>query len=140
ERLVLPIPPGTHWSDVKPIILPGTQLALPEKKERCGGVRARVKAPTLPRNQPLTTSMVGMRFESTKPSATEKAAKAKKALRAKMKNDPKHVAAARELRDRYLEHVNSAGGASALPDSRGKYQVSRQIEAPQAKFTPMLAA
>src|SRR5439155_17824340 len=23
DRLVLPIPPGTHWSDAKPIVLPG---------------------------------------------------------------------------------------------------------------------
>ena len=23
NRVVLPIPPGTHWSDAKPIVLPG---------------------------------------------------------------------------------------------------------------------
>src|SRR3954464_10775715 len=33
-RLVLPIPPGTHWSDAKPLILPG--------QERVPGPRSRV--------------------------------------------------------------------------------------------------
>jgi hypothetical protein len=42
----------------------------------------------------------------------------------KVKNDPKLVAAARELRDRYLEHVNADAGA-LLP--RGKYDVSRAL-------------
>ena len=49
QRLVLPIPPGTHWSDAKPVILPGmeamregesfTMSALPgpEKAERESG-------------------------------------------------------------------------------------------------------
>src|SRR5688572_23230 len=29
DRLVLPIPPGTHWSDAKPIVLPQEPKALP---------------------------------------------------------------------------------------------------------------
>ena len=41
------------------------------------------------------------------------------------KNDPRHVAAARELRDRYLEHVNAEPSALV---SEGKYDVSRRIE------------
>jgi hypothetical protein len=42
----------------------------------------------------------------------------------KLKNDPKLVAAARELRDRWLERVN------ATPvGAQGKYDVSRQLEA-----------
>ena len=45
----------------------------------------------------------------------------------KAKNDPKLVAAARELRDRYLEQVNSE---RLLPAANGKYDVSRQLHAP----------
>lgn len=44
----------------------------------------------------------------------------------KQKNDPMHAALVRELRDRYLEAVNS--GAIPLPESRGKYDVSRRLE------------
>ena len=36
----------------------------------------------------------------------------------------KLVAAARELRDRYLEHVNAGSG---VPASQGKYDVSRSL-------------
>jgi hypothetical protein len=43
------------------------------------------------------------------------------------KHDLKHVAAARELRDRYLEHVNS--GAMQL-EPAGKYDVSRALPSP----------
>ena len=28
DRLVLPIPPGTHWSDEMPIVLPGESCQL----------------------------------------------------------------------------------------------------------------
>ena len=44
----------------------------------------------------------------------------------KVKADPKRVAAARELRDRYLEQVNTPG-ASGAPLPQGKYHVARQI-------------
>jgi hypothetical protein len=45
--------------------------------------------------------------------------------RAKVTIDPKYVAAARELRDRYLEQINSG---LLLP--AGKYDVSRLLEGP----------
>ena len=43
------------------------------------------------------------------------------------KNDPKLVAAARELRDRWLEEVNSPGGRFALGGLDGKYDVTRTV-------------
>lgn len=43
-----------------------------------------------------------------------------------MKNDPRHVAAARELRDRWLEQVNA--GSYAV-EAQGKYDVGRIIGA-----------
>lgn len=53
--------------------------------------------------------------------------------KARQKNDAKFIAAARELRDRYLEQVNSGGAAGTLlPAANGKYNVSRQLEAPPA--------
>jgi hypothetical protein len=54
-----------------------------------------------------------------------------------VKNDPKLVAAPRELRDRWLERVNA--NASALAGRR-KYDVSRQsVPAPaEPKRTPLL--
>ncbi len=48
-----------------------------------------------------------------------------KTPRVKPKNGPRLVAAARELRDRWLEQVNTHGDA-LLP--QGKYDVSRQLE------------
>jgi hypothetical protein len=50
-----------------------------------------------------------------------------------VKNDPRLVAAARELRDRWLEQVNREG--FALP--AGKYDVSRSIEAAQTEAKQM---
>jgi hypothetical protein len=43
---------------------------------------------------------------------------------AKKKHDPKHVAAARELRDRWLECVNADPAALT---GAGKYEVARQL-------------
>lgn len=50
--------------------------------------------------------------------------KPKREKRAKVKNDPKLVAAARELRDRWLEQVNSG---QYLPAAEGKYQITRAL-------------
>ena len=56
--------------------------------------------------------------------------KSAKPKRAKVKADPRHVAAARELRDRYLEQFNAGGGAdSAKGLGSGKYEVAKAIEA-----------
>jgi hypothetical protein len=56
------------------------------------------------------------------------------------KNDPKYVAAARELRDRYLEQINT--DRMLPPAAHGKYDVSRQLEAAPStlKQTPLLKA
>lgn len=51
------------------------------------------------------------------------APKPKRAAKPRAKNDPKHVAAARELRDRYLEQINT----QPLLEN-GKYDVSRALE------------
>jgi len=86
----------------------------------------------------------GLSFDIPKqgePVADEKPQKEpkQKTPRAKAKNDPRLVAAARELRDRWLERVNSG---QLLPEAAGKYDVSRQLEATPStlKQTPLLEA
>ena len=139
DRLVLPIPPGTHWSDAKPMVLPGVP-GQEREEEEClaqpakGAKKERVVAAT----KPAAMVSVGVRFGA--PPAISPAAQApseettivkreKKAKAPVKKNDPRLVAAARELRDRYLEEVNSGRHAlgAALPGGAGKYDVTRAL-------------
>ena len=58
----------------------------------------------------------------------------------RVKNDPRLVAAARELRDRWLEEVNAG---RFLPASNGKYDVSKALAAPTVEVVatiPVLPA
>jgi hypothetical protein len=139
DRVVLPIPPGKHWGDEMPVLLPKESLVIgPSSLAKDKGQRTRDKGPApkpAPR-EPLTTAMTGMRFAQPA-AAPEKVEKPKRAPRTKVKSDPKLVAAARELRDRWLEHVNS-GGEQLV--SRGKYEVSRALPAPTAAKALLLAA
>jgi hypothetical protein len=64
-----------------------------------------------------------LRFASPAPVAAQPEAKAKREPRAKQKNDAQLVAAARELRDRWLEEVN----AQPRGPTSGKYDVSRAM-------------
>ena len=140
DRLVLPIPPGTHWSDAKPLVLPEEARAEEEAEVRAKGAKVakteRKKA-AVGEKQP-TMATVGVRFgpPPASPGVSPPAAQAQsdsmaKAKREKKpkpvkKNDPKLVAAARELRDRYLEEVNS--GRALLEAQVGKYDVTRALE------------
>jgi hypothetical protein len=143
DRIVLPIPPGKHWSDEMPILLPQDHgvKALPDEGETASGKRASggKRGPLTPSPQPRAKAMFGkpgpqpvVVAESEKP-----AQKPKKPKREKIKADPALVAKARELRDRWLEHVNAgqaggqAGGASI--ESAGKYDVVRQALADQSE-------
>jgi hypothetical protein len=124
DRIVLPIPPGTHWSDAKPIVLPGTradepgQLPAPASRPR----KPKDKAPVPARR--AINLMSGLRAQVTPDPVVEKSARKPKEKKPKAKNDPRLVAAARELKDRWLEHVN-AGGASI--EASGKYDVRRVL-------------
>jgi hypothetical protein len=74
------------------------------------------------------------------PDVLAEAPKPRRAPKPRQKNDPKLVSAARELRDRYLEHINSG---ALLP--QGKYDVSRMLEgasrsAPVSQPAPALSA
>ena len=144
DRLVFPIPPGKHWSDELPTLLPSTPSPLhlippsgDAKKRRGEGVKGRSdeKAkPIVVRRQPLSGGLcfAPPEFVAATSTPAERKPREKKPKR---KNDPKLVAAARELRDRWLEHVNGGG---ALLASEGKYDVARVL--PAGSPAPLLPA
>ncbi len=154
DRIVLPIPPGVHWSDEMPVILPEAaeeeQAARPEPKPQRASLKKkededapparpnfndlgrlrlerarieqRVRQGELPASA-LTEAMEAERQASAPPSSLVKKTKTSRPKPAK-KADPRHVALARELRDKWLEQANAEPGL-LLP--RGKYEVSRQL-------------
>ena len=130
DRIVLPIPPGVHWSDAKPIVLPGgSELSvvggqLSEKK------RPARRLPTTDNQQPTTRATIssgGLRFGAPEESRPKKRAGGTPTPR--KKNDPKLIAAARELRDRWLERVNDD---PSILLGNGKYEVSRMLSPVEA--------
>ena len=128
DRIVLPIPPGTHWSDAKPLILPGgddESKRLPEPK------RAAVKK-TKVIEKPRAVKRNGLSFDIPKQGEPVAIEKPRREPKQKPKNDPRLVAAARELRDRWLEQVNDPG-APGLLLSQGKYDVSKELLSPVPK-------
>jgi hypothetical protein len=146
DRLVLPIPPGTHWSDAKPVVLPGAPrhegqaLALEDggAAEHRRSKPARKAVPV--KKATADVSRGGLRFAEPKAADPTHAPRKRKTAGqtpAPRKNDPKLVAAARELRDRWLEEVNAG---RYLPGASGaKYDVTRLIE-PVAQPAPLLEA
>jgi hypothetical protein len=122
DRLVLPIPPGTRWSDEMPRILPVARVSNPclpgEKKQKCTGYK-----PVLQKTAKYAISRSRLHFaEATRADLPKE--KPPREKRKAIKNDPKLIAAARELRDRWLERVNA--DPMALVAS-GKYEVTRLI-------------
>jgi hypothetical protein len=136
DRLVFPIPPGVHWSDPMPRVLPeenrvsgiGCRVSGEEKRRLPGSTRN-------PKPEPRNPNTLG-RLRFTRPE--EKKEKPKREKRPKMKNDPALLAKARELNARWLEEISN--NPSALPEPRGKYEVCKQIEAPQSKRVALLEA
>ncbi len=126
DRIALPIPPGTHWSDAKPLVLPGMESAGEGAKKLPAPRRARVKEPQAEPIKPTAIMSGGLRFATPKPVQ----APIEKPKREAKKNDPRLVAAARELRDRWLEQVNAT---PLLP--QGKYDVSRTLVARKTEAT-----
>jgi len=66
-----------------------------------------------------------------------KLGKPAKKKREKVKADPKHVAAARELRDRYLEHFNGEQFNAGVALPGGKYDVARALPSPTRMAEPL---
>jgi hypothetical protein len=132
DRLVFPIPPGLRWSDEMPVIVrPNEEQAKVKREMSAKHARLPVDPPTRhgprqfggPSSKPLPA-----------PVATPVVSKRERPKKQAARTDPKLIAAARELRDRWLEKVNEM---PALPV--GKYEVTRALEA-QRNPQPLLEA
>ncbi len=150
--IVLPIPPGKHWSDELPFVLPGMERSAELKVLSAEGTtqstqdsalstqhsrkprKAKPAAPAPPARPKrglwfaAATSPPSAASTNSNHADAKPAEPAVKPKRERRRNDPKLVAAAREWRDRYLEQVNAG---LILPEGAGggKYDVSRQLEA-----------
>src|SRR5688572_6192832 len=129
DRIVFPIPPGTHWSEVKAVAVPTEPgLAVPAEQKQIAsrtrsgkGSRAAGGDPKPP--QKPVGLLGGFRFASDEKPAVAKSTKAKAAKAPPAKIDPKLFAAARELRDRWMEQVNGPGFPPVAIEA--KYDVRR---------------
>jgi hypothetical protein len=144
DRIVLPIPPGLRWSDEMPVILPQAQKsdvrdqtseeALPDRRRSgSSSLTSDLRPLTSKAKRPPLNMSCGLRTVDEVAPAPR--ARAKREPRAKTKCDPKLIAAARELRDRWLEKVNAG---VLLPAEAGKYELTRRIAASRAVSAPML--
>jgi len=146
DRLVLPIPIGTSWRDAKPLILPGTQPGAPEAPKpkalpptrppaepvkiarKMAVVRSQSRhLQGLPPGKAAVVTAGGIRYVDRGdyiPEVAPEPVKPKREPKPKAKNDPTQVRFVRELRDRFLEHINS----DDFHQLTGKYDVSRSIE------------
>jgi hypothetical protein len=144
DRLVLPIPPGRHWSEEMPRILPseergmGVSPVLPSPKRGRGAHATGKPVPQIPTRLSRQFAPPGAkpRPELT-PEPAPVAEKQKPVKKPKQKNDPKLIAAARELRDRWLERVNED---PSLLVSNGKYEVCRLPEPTEPRPAKLLMA
>lgn len=151
ERLVLPIPPGVHWRDAMPALLPkheSAEASAPKCLPGGAPVRDRPEAPrvsearkmaivrsaskhlqgTPPGKATIITSS-GLRYIERGDYVPEPESKPARAPKPRAKNDPKLVSMTRELRDRYLEDLNSG---RYLPPTHAKYLVCKAA-VPDAK-------
>ncbi len=130
DRIVFPIPPGVHWKDVQPVVLPSRD-ATPQPMLGDGkhddantpatkpAVRKRAsKDPQPPAIKRYTPS--GLRSAPEPAPVPKKPAKKPKAPPKKI--DPMFLSGARELRDRYLEKVNTDPHTLR---AKAKYAISR---------------
>jgi hypothetical protein len=126
DRLVLPIPPGARWCDPMPIVLPQSEPtadAGAAEPKRLPGKRTKVQAVQSPPEPKYGMGRSKLHFAPPKPAETPKQ-KPPREKRKAVKNDPRLVAAARELRDRWLERVNAEPAALV---SQEKYKMSRAV-------------
>jgi hypothetical protein len=130
DRLVFPIPPDKHWRDEMPVILPKpAQNAITD--QRAATTRAPKNSPHANgpvlhgarQFRPPTTTANAVVVQATPEPVVDNP---KREKTPKVKCDPRHVALARELRDRWSEHVNT--GAMQI-EGAAKYDVTRMLPA-----------
>ena len=128
DRLVLPIPPALRWDAAMPVMVAKETEKPPRAK--------RITPPPVVKmaRQKARFGPPGM-FPAAEPAKVAEALPAvvEKPKRAKV--DPTLVAAARELRDRYLEHYN----AQPTTTVAAKYAVGR-LTSPTTNVAGLLAA
>jgi hypothetical protein len=168
-RLVIPIPPGVHWRDAKPLVLPGAvegkalavegkALAVVDRAAKRKSAAKRAERPALTPEQKRISEQGGLWFatpvvktpgagagaegeakqggesgamvkasasDSSATTSTESGAAREGGRKERRVYDPKFVAAARELRDRYLEAVNAGRVELPSPAGGAKYDVRR---------------
>lgn len=139
DRLVFPIPRGVHWKDVRAVVAPTVGEAVNSSPGVAQPKQLQSPKSRTPKAPPVATHpnvappgkvgiFVGGKIKYTdrpgyvpeKPATKPRPAKAEKPPAPKF--DPKFLAAARELRDRWLEQVNTG---SYVLEAHGKYDVSR---------------
>jgi hypothetical protein len=122
DRIVFPIPPGVRWQEVEAVSVPrGTGRVMEDKREAKPRREKRAAAKeekAVPRRLWFVASA-----EPVSPAAAKKE-REPKAKREKVKIDPAYLAKARELRDRYMERINSDPRALV---GCGKYEVARTL-------------
>jgi hypothetical protein len=158
DRIVLPIPPGTHWRDAKPLLLPGLPPPPQEMPLTLPGgqpVRIRPEAPKLTRSQraaleraksahlgasPLGKRAVirGGRIKYVDIPGFDASTDGPDELASLNPPKPKKPRAPRQKHDpKYIEaarelrdrYLEQVNADRALPAAHGKYDVSRQLEA-----------
>jgi hypothetical protein len=151
-RLILPLPPGTDWREVElPRILPSGEATagprgallpngLPVPTALPGGAAARTRttgsAVLTPAEFAAAQRQKSKHLQERRPPGVKCAGRylteqppppppvEKKAPKPRAKNVPEHVVAARELRDRFLEQLNTLGITE-----QGRYDPSRALSA-----------
>jgi hypothetical protein len=109
-----------------PRVLPQGELPVDEPKRLPGTRAKKVKAEPKKSIYAITRSKLHFTVPMPAKAANQKAPREK---RKAVKNDPRLVAAARELRDRWVERVN-ADPTALLPHA--KYEVGRALVAQAA--------
>jgi hypothetical protein len=84
--------------------------------------------------QPISRT-TGLRFAAREAAPVGPKAPKPREKKPKVKHDPKLVAAARELRDRWLERINAEGGASQMLSLASTK--SRGLWVPEANLTSL---
>ncbi len=128
DRLVLPVPPDQHWSEIRPLLLPGMRDAKQIEADAKAAKPARAKRSKVARPVaaiPTDISSGGFRFApATAPPEVLAVEVLKPVKKPAEKNDPALVRKVRNLRDRYLEAVNA--GRVALAEDV-KHDVGRAL-------------
>ena len=139
DRLVLPIPPGFHWSDELPRVLPQEKLIEDRTREPKALAPRKPARPRYVQAGPPPTGAASETVNACpEPGRGEKPVveKPKRETKPKAKIDRKYIAAARELNARWQEWMASGEGqVMAL----GKYDVSTTKRLTASKRTAMKA-